>query len=75
MRLPSKETIERLRQEYPAGCQVELAQMDDPQSPPAGTCGTVLWVDDTGSVIVRWDTGSVLNVIYGVDACRRIGAG
>ncbi len=75
MRLPSRETVEQVRQGYPAGCRVELVQMDDPQAPPAGTCGTVLGVDDTGSVMVRWDNGSRLNVIYGEDICRRIGAG
>ena len=74
MRLPSKATIEQLRQEYPAGCRVELVQMDDPKAPPTGTFGTVLGVDDTGSIMVRWDNGSSLNVIYGEDICRKIGA-
>jgi hypothetical protein len=49
--------------------------MDDPQAPPTGTFGTVLGVDDTGSIMVRWDNGSGLNVVYGKDICRRIGAG
>ena len=49
--------------------------MDDLQAPPAGTFGTVLGVDDTGSIMVRWDNGSGLNVVYGKDICRRIGAG
>ncbi len=75
MRLPSKETVERVRLRYPAGCRVELVWMDDPQAPPAGTFGTVLGVDDTGSVMVHWDNGSGLNVVYGKDICRRIGAG
>ena len=44
--------------------------MDDPQAPPAGTFGTVLGVDDTGSVMVHWDNGSGLNVVYGKDICR-----
>ena len=55
--------------------RAELGQMDDPQAPPAGTFGTVLGVDDTGSIMVRWDNGSGLNVVYGKDICRRIGAG
>ena len=72
MLFPRKETVERLRQEYPAGCQVELLRMDDPQAPPAGTMGTVIWVDDSGSIMVRWDSGGSLNVLYGVDECRRV---
>ena len=75
MRLPSKETVERVRLRYPAGGRVELVWMDDPPAPPAGTFGTVLGVDDTGSIMVRWDNGSGLNVVYGKDICRRIGAG
>ena len=39
MLFPRKETVERLRQEYPAGCRVELLRMDDPQAPPAGKIG------------------------------------
>lgn len=75
MQFPSRETVEQVRTEYPAGCRVELVRMDDPQAPPAGTLGTVLGVDDTGSVLVHWDTGSGLSVVYGEDFCRRIGAG
>ena len=73
MRFPSRETVERLRQKYPAGCRVELLHMDDPQAPPIGTMGTVIWVDDTGSIVVRWDGGGSLNVLYGVDECIRMG--
>ena len=75
MRLPSKEAIEQIRMEYPTGCRVELVRMDDPQAPPTGTLGTVLGVDDTGSIMVRWDNGSSLNVVYGEDVCRKIGTG
>jgi hypothetical protein len=46
--------------------------MDDVQAPPAGTCGTVTGIDDTGSLMVRWDNGSGLNVIYGVDVVRKV---
>lgn len=72
MRFPNKETVDRIRREYPAGTRVELVQMDDAQAPPAGTKGTVLGVDDTGSFLMRWDTGSGLNVVYGEDIVRKI---
>lgn len=71
MKFPSKEIVERIREEYPADCRVELIQMDDVQAPPIGTKGTVIGVDDTASIMVRWDNGSGLNVVYGEDACRR----
>ena len=70
MRFPSKEIVERLRSQYPAGTRVKLVQMDDPQAPPMGTNGTVMGVDDTGSLLMHWDTGSMLNVIYGEDVVK-----
>ncbi|NCC16793.1 MAG: DUF4314 domain-containing protein [Clostridia bacterium] len=72
MRFPSREIVERIRKQYPAGTGVELLQMDDAQAPPIGTFGTVRGVDDTASIMVRWDNGSGLHVIYGVDQCRKI---
>ena len=57
MRLPSKETLKLLRSRYPKGARVELVRMDDPQAPPVGTKGTVLGVDDVGSILVAWDNG------------------
>ena len=71
MRFPSRETVDRIHQRYPKGTRVELVQMDDPQAPPIGTLGTVEGVDDIGSIMVRWDNGSGLNVAYGVDVCRK----
>jgi len=72
VKFPDKETVERVRREYPAGTRVVLVKMDDCQAPPIGTHGTVTGVDDTASLVVRWDNGSHLNVIYGEDACRKI---
>ena len=67
-----RETVERLRREYPIGSRVVLVRMDDVQAPPIGTEGTVRGVDDIGSIMVSWDTGSSLSVAYGEDLCRRI---
>lgn len=72
MRFPSKEIVERVRKQYPAGTRVELVQMDDVQAPPVGTMGTVIAVDDTGSLLMHWDNGSHLNVVYGEDIVRKV---
>jgi hypothetical protein len=66
------EQLEQLRKNYPNGTRVELIQMDDIQAPPAGTRGTVYGIDDTGSLLVHWDNGSGLNVIYGEDIVRKV---
>ena len=73
MKFPSREIVERVRREYPAGTRVELVRMDDAQAPLAGTLGTVLGVDDTGSLLMRWDNGSGLNVVYGEGIVRKVG--
>ena len=72
MRFPSRDIVEKVRAEYPAGTRVELVHMDDFQAPPIGTRGTVRGVDDAASILVSWDNGSSLNVIYGEDSCKKI---
>ena len=71
-RFPSRETVERIRAQYPVGCRVELIKMDDIQAPPIGTKGTVTGVDDIGSIMVSWDNGSTLHIVYGEDICKVI---
>jgi hypothetical protein len=72
MRFPSREKVEGIRKRYPIGSRVELVFMDDIQAPPVGTKGTVIGVDDIGSIMISWDNGSSLSVAYGEDFCRRI---
>lgn len=70
-----KHVLERLREQFPAGERVELVRMDDVHAPPVGTKGTVRGVDDIGSIMVSWDNGSSLSVVYGEDVCRIISEG
>lgn len=72
MRFPSKEIVERVRRQFPPGTRVELIAMDDCQAPPVGTQGTVTAVDDTASLIVKWDNGCGLNVIFGEDKVAKL---
>ena len=70
---PSKETVQRVREQYPTGTRVELICMNDPFTfLKPGDRGTVRHVDDIGTIFVRWDNGSGLGVAYGEDAVRRI---
>ena len=75
MIVPDRETIERLREQFPVGARVSLDRMDDLQAPPIGTCGTVRGVDDIGSIMVAWDNGGTLNVVFGEDSCHIITEG
>ncbi|WP_040197190.1 DUF4314 domain-containing protein [Candidatus Soleaferrea massiliensis] len=72
-KFPSKETVERIRKQYPTGTRVELVSMNDPYSKlKSGDQGTVNFVDDIGTVFINWDCGSTLGAAYGEDVIRRI---
>lgn len=64
---PTKEQVERIKAKYPIGTRVQLVRMDDPQAPPVGTKGVIQGVDDIGSVLVEWASGSRLSLIVGED--------
>lgn len=72
MKFLNRQIVEKIKTEYPTGTRVELVKMDDIQAPPIGTKGTVMGVDDIGSIMVAWDNGSGLNVVYGEDFCKKI---
>jgi hypothetical protein len=59
--------VRKIKETYLPGMRVRLLKMDDCQAPPIGCEGTVMDVDDIGSVMVAWDTGSSLNVVIGED--------
>ena len=68
-----KEILIDLRKEtFKPGMRVRLLKMDDDQAPPIGTEGIVLGVDDIGSLLMSWDTGSSLNVVMGEDVVEII---
>lgn len=72
MNIIKKEELEELRDKYKVGSRVKLIFMDDKFAPPAGTLGTVIGVDDIGSIMVAWDNGSGLYVAYGIDRCELV---
>jgi len=70
-----KKEVQKIKSTYMPGMRIKLLKMDDIQAPPIGTQGTVLGVDDIGSVMVAWDTGSRLNVVLDVDEIEIIAGG
>ncbi|SFG86458.1 DUF4314 domain-containing protein [Enterocloster clostridioformis] len=73
MGFPSREIVERIRRQYPAGTKVELVSMNDPyRNMPPGLKGVVKTVDDTGTVFVSWENGSGLGVVYGEDQIKKL---
>ena len=72
MKYPRRELVEHIRNAYPTGTRVRLVRMEDIDAPPEGTMGTVIAVDDLGSILVEWDDGTSLSVVYGVDRCEAV---
>ena len=68
------EKLAQLREHYPKGSRVKLVRMHDPYRPDLkeGALGTVIAVDDIGTIHVAWDCGSSLGVVYGEDFCTRM---
>ena len=72
-RMPTEREIQDIRKKYPAGCRIELIEMEDPYAHPnPGDQGTVIGVDDIGQLMMRWDNGSSLSLIPGIDKFVRV---
>lgn len=63
---------ENMKERFPVGTRVRLVQMNDAQAPKIGTEGTVQGVDGLASLLVHWDNGSTLNVLYGEDRVEKV---
>lgn len=48
--------------------------MNDPYNTKLkpGDLGTVVLVDDAGTIHTAWDCGSGLGIVYGEDSCRPV---
>ena len=73
MKEMSRAQIEALKARYPAGTRVQLDRMsEDPRPIPAGTKGTVIAVDDMGTLHCKFDNGRSLGICPEVDSFHKI---
>ena len=69
----SNERLNEIKEKYPVGTKIKLLKdMDDKFPVKAGTIGEVKYIDDMGSLHMRWDTGSSLALILDVDKFKVI---
>ena len=69
----SEKLVDNIKKTYPPGTRIKLIEMDDPYAPvPSGTRGTVMLVDDAGTIHPKWDNGRTLGVIPNVDDFRKL---
>ena len=71
--ITNKAQVDRLKNQYPSGTRIELlSSMNDIQPIESGSKGTVIAVDDIGTIHMRWDNGRGLGLIPGEDHFRVI---
>ena len=63
----TKEEIQSIKDKYVKGTKIELIKMYDLQAPTTKTIGIVEGVDDSGHILMKWNNGSGLSLIEGVD--------
>ena len=66
------EQVIAMKKIFKPGTRIKLEWMKDPYALPDGSLGTVDFVDDAGQIQMKWDNGSSLALIYGVDVFRII---
>ena len=66
--------IEQLKKQYPPGTRVQLDSMgsDDPRPIESGTHGTVVAVDDMGTIHCNFDNGRSLGICPEADSFHKI---
>ena len=65
--MTNQERVQQIKELYPKGSRVKCIEMRDAHAVPRGTKGTVVLVDDIGTVHVNWDNGQSLGLIVGED--------
>lgn len=68
----TQEEVQQIKEKYVAGLKVELIKMYDLQAPPPKTRGFIDFVDDAGTLHIRWENGSSLGLVVGVDEFKVI---
>ena len=68
-----REFAESMKRRYPEGTRIVLDRMgDDPRPIPPGTKGTVIHVDDIGTVHCSFDNGRQLGLVSGEDSFHKL---
>lgn len=64
---------QHMKDNYPPGTRIMLLGMDDPYAPvPEGTKGTVVNVDDSAQIHMKWDNGRTLSIVPGEDSFHKL---
>ena len=69
----NRQRVQGIKAMYPKGTRIELTHMNDTYAPiPPGTRGTVDFVDDIGTLHMKWSNGRTLGVVPCEDSFRKL---
>ena len=64
-----RKMVSFIKEQYPPGTRIRLNSMEDPYAPIApGTEGVVDFVDDIGTIHMKWNNGRSLGIVPGEDS-------
>lgn len=64
-----RKMVNFIKEQYPPGTRIRLNSMEDPYAPVApGTEGVVDFVDDIGTIHMKWNNGRSLGIVPGEDS-------
>lgn len=64
-----RKMVSFIKEQYPSGTRIRLNSMEDPYAPIApGTEGVVDFVDNIGTIHMKWDNGRSLGIVPGEDS-------
>ena len=64
-----RKMVNFIKEQYPPGTRIRLNSMEDPYAPIVpGTEGKVDFVDDIGTIHMKWDNGRALGIVPGEDS-------
>ena len=64
-----RKMVNFIKERYPSGTRIRLNSMEDPYAPIApGTEGVVDFVDDIGTIHMKWNNGRPLGIVPGEDS-------
>jgi hypothetical protein len=67
-----RDEVDEIKRDYPPGTRIELVEMDGEARMPSGLKGSVSMIDDAGQIHMKWENGSSLALVPGVDSFQKL---
>lgn len=63
----AQHSVFKVKKKYNIGTRIKLIKMYHIEPLPKGSKGTIDFIDEVGTIYMKWDNGSSLKLIAGVD--------